>query len=165
MESENNNDLGKLEFHPVTPERWADFERLFGERGACAGCWCMFFRLQPDERRTQWGEGNRQSMCRLVQDGHVPGLVGYRQGRPAGWVSLGPRAKFPRLGRSPVTKPVDDAEVWSLVCFYVVREHRGVGVARALLAAAVTHARRRGAEILEAYPVDDMMGTVPADTA
>jgi len=27
----------KLEFHPLTPERWRDFEALFGERGACGG--------------------------------------------------------------------------------------------------------------------------------
>ena len=25
-------------------------ERLFGEKGACAGCWCMFWRLEKGER-------------------------------------------------------------------------------------------------------------------
>jgi hypothetical protein len=31
----------KLEFHELTSERWGDLEALFGERGACGGCWCV----------------------------------------------------------------------------------------------------------------------------
>src|SRR3984893_15308533 len=27
-----------LSFYPLTPDRWDDFEVLFGPRGACAGC-------------------------------------------------------------------------------------------------------------------------------
>lgn len=153
------------EVYPATADRWDDVVELLGRRGSVKGCWCMFFRLGPQERRTEWGEGNRQSMSRLVQDGRGPGLVAYRDGNPAGWVSLAPRAEFPRLDRSPVTKPVDGADVWSLVCFYVAQEHRGTGVAKALLTGAVDHARRCGAEILEAYPVDDTLGAVPTDAA
>ena len=33
-----------LEFHPLTIERWGDFEKLFGPRGAYGGCWCMWWR-------------------------------------------------------------------------------------------------------------------------
>ena len=31
---------------PLTPDRWDDFETLFGERGACGGCWCMLRPIQ-----------------------------------------------------------------------------------------------------------------------
>lgn len=51
-------------------------------------------------------------------------------------------------------QPVDNQPVWSLLCFVVPSPHRGRGVARALLARAVAHVRKRGARILEAYPVD-----------
>ncbi len=51
-------------------------------------------------------------------------------------------------------KPVDDQPVWSIICFVVPAAHRGQGVARALLDAAVEHARRRKVRLLEAYPVD-----------
>jgi GNAT superfamily N-acetyltransferase len=51
-------------------------------------------------------------------------------------------------------KPVDDAEVWSVVCTYVARAHRGQGLQHRLLAAAVDHARDNGVRLLEAYPVD-----------
>lgn len=33
-----------LEFHALTPQRWDDFEKLFGEKGAYGGCWCMWWR-------------------------------------------------------------------------------------------------------------------------
>jgi ribosomal protein S18 acetylase RimI-like enzyme len=51
-------------------------------------------------------------------------------------------------------KPVDDAPVWSIVCFVVPPEFRHQGVAHALLRGAVDYAAKRGARILEAYPVD-----------
>jgi len=34
--------LPRLTFRPLTRARWRDLEKLFGERGACAGCWCMY---------------------------------------------------------------------------------------------------------------------------
>lgn len=34
-----------LVFHPLTAEAWSDFEELFGRRGACGGCWCMWWRF------------------------------------------------------------------------------------------------------------------------
>jgi GNAT superfamily N-acetyltransferase len=86
--------------------------------------------------------------------GVVPGLVGYVDGQPAGWVSLGPREEYLKLRRSSVMKPVDDAEVWSIVCFYVAKPWRGQGVQHRLLAAALDHARECGVRLLEAYPVD-----------
>ena len=51
-------------------------------------------------------------------------------------------------------KPVDDQPVWSIICFVVPAEHRGQGVARALLDAAIDYARRKKVRLLEAYPVD-----------
>ncbi len=126
----------------------------------------MFFRQTPQERReTEWGEGNRQALRALVDEGRRPGLVAYRDGTPVGWVSVAPRAEYSRLDRSPVSKPVDDLPVWSLVCLYVGGEHRGTGVARELVRGALEFARKAGARTVEAYPVDDTMGPVPADDA
>jgi ribosomal protein S18 acetylase RimI-like enzyme len=82
-----------------------------------------------------------------------PGLVAFDGDRAVGWVSLGPRADFERIVRSRVIPTIDDRPVWSIVCFAVSSTARGQGVARALLDAAIDHARARGAEALEAYPV------------
>src|SRR5512134_1362290 len=51
-------------------------------------------------------------------------------------------------------KPVDDAPVWSIVCFVVPPEFRHRGVAAALLRGAIEYAAKRGARVLEAYPID-----------
>jgi GNAT superfamily N-acetyltransferase len=88
-----------------------------------------------------------------VKGGHVAGLLAYDGGEPVGWVAVEPREAYPRLARSRTLAPVDDAPVWSITCFFVARPHRGKGLTRALVEAAVRHAREHGARIVEAYPV------------
>lgn len=139
-----------FEVHPVTPERWTDLVQLF-DRAIVRTCFCMFYRKSGN---TGAGADNRAAMRRLVDGGTVPGLIGYRDGVPVAWVSLGPREGYARLQRSPVMKPVDDRPVWSIVCFFVRREARGQGFSRKMLKAAVDYARSQGARLLEAYPVD-----------
>ncbi|MBI4730053.1 MAG: GNAT family N-acetyltransferase [Acidobacteria bacterium] len=100
------------------------------------------------------GAGNRRALKRIVDSGRVPGLLAYVGGRPVGWCSVAPREEFGRLERSRTLARVDDCSVWSIVCFFVDRAHRGEGVGSALLRAAVRHATRRGARIVEGYPVE-----------
>jgi GNAT superfamily N-acetyltransferase len=90
----------------------------------------------------------------LVDGGVEPGLVGYLDGAPVGWISLGPREEYLKLQRSRVMKPVDDAAVWSVVCTYVAKTHRGMGLQHRLLRAAIDYARDHRVRLLEAYPVD-----------
>ncbi|TCO55602.1 GNAT family N-acetyltransferase [Actinocrispum wychmicini] len=150
---------------PVTGDDWDDVQGMLGQRGSVNGCWCMFFRQTPQERKTQWGDGNRKALKRLVDADSRPGLVAYRDGAAVGWVSIAPRTEYSRLDRSPISKPVDQKPVWALVCLYVPKPHRGAGVARALVRGAVEYARSQGAELVEAYPVDDTLGPVAADAA
>jgi hypothetical protein len=49
---------------------------------------------------TQIARRNKQALCDLVSGGIVPGLIGYLDGRPAGWISLGPREDYLKLRRS-----------------------------------------------------------------
>lgn len=139
---------------PATPSRWRDVERLFGEKGACAGCWCMWPRLPGAEFRRGRGARNKRALRWLVATGARPGLIAYRGGAPVGWCAVAPRAEYRRLERSRVMAKVDEQPVRSVVCFFVDRSARGAGVATALLRAAVEHATRRGAGIIEGYPHD-----------
>jgi len=151
---------GKLVIRPLTPGRWKDLEALFSARGCSVArqCWCMFYRRSGTQGAPPGGAtraaANRAALRALVESGESPGLIGYRGRTPVGWVSLGPREAFSRLARSPVMKPVDDQPVWSIICFVVPAEYRGQGVAHALLEGAVAYAGKRGARLLEAYPVD-----------
>ena len=38
-----------ITIHPATPDTWRDLETLFGEKGACGGCWCMAWRVPAPE--------------------------------------------------------------------------------------------------------------------
>lgn len=152
-----------LPVHPVTPDRWQDLVELFGpDRGASSGCWCMWWRQTAAEYDRDHGARNRASMRRLVEEGRTPGLLAYRDGEPAGWVSLAPREEFGRIERSRMLGPVDDRPVWAVVCFYIHPRHRQAGVGTALLEAAVAFARDRGARWIEGYPVDVTEGPRPS---
>jgi GNAT superfamily N-acetyltransferase len=144
----------ELRFEPLTPANWEAFETLFGERGACGGCWCMLWRLPRREFDAQKGEGNRKAMRALVKQGIEPGILAFDRDQAVGWCALAPREDYPALARSRVMKPIDDQLVWSVACLFIDRVWRGRGVASALLEAAADFARERGARILEGYPVD-----------
>jgi hypothetical protein len=64
-------------FHPLTPSRWADLEILFGERGACGGCWCMWWRMRRSEFNQAKGNSNRIAFKEIVLSGHRPGILAY----------------------------------------------------------------------------------------
>ncbi|MGH8494774.1 MAG: GNAT family N-acetyltransferase [Gammaproteobacteria bacterium] len=151
----------EIEIRPVTPYRWADLERLFGPRGACAGCWCMYWRRYHKDYESGKGNGNKRVLKRLVAE-RVPGVIGYLNGEPAGWCCVSPRDEFVRLEKSRILKPVDDAPVWSVVCFFVARAHRRTGLSVEMLRGAVDYAQRSGAKIVEGYPVDAEKRGVPA---
>jgi GNAT superfamily N-acetyltransferase len=151
----------KLTIHPLTPDRWPDAERLFGPRGACAGCWCMWWRLSRAAWTRGKGAGNQRALRHLVKSGAEPGLLAYADGRAVGWCALAPRQDYPALGRSRVLKPVDDQPVWSVTCFFVQREYRNQGVTRALLEAAARLVRKKGGRIIEGYPVAPRKGRLP----
>ena len=142
-----------LEYQPLTPQRWGDFEELFGEHGAYSGCWCMYWRITRAQLAANGNEGNRMAMKAIVDAGQVPGILAYHGGRAVGWCSIGPREVYGSLERSPKLKRVDERPVWSVVCFFMEKEYRGRGLMGLLLEAAVDYARKSGASIVEGYPI------------
>lgn len=143
----------KLAFHPASPDRWSDFETLFGKNGACAGCWCMWWRLRRSEWAKGKGAGNRAAIRGIIRKGEEPGLLAYDVDRPVGWCAVAPRGAYPGLARSRVLRPVDETPVWSVTCFFIDRGYRKRGVSTALLRAAADFVRARGGRVIEGYPV------------
>ena len=148
-------------FAALTPERWPDVERLFGPRGASAGCWCMWWRLTRREFEERKGERNHGDFAAIVAAGREPGVIAYEDGEPVGWCAVEPRSAYPSLNRSPVARPVDDQPVWAVPCIFVQRSHRRRGLSVALLEAACAHAAERGAPALEGYPLEPRTGAMP----
>jgi GNAT superfamily N-acetyltransferase len=143
----------RIDCRELTPELWPALEALFGDKGACAGCWCMFWRLEAGERFDDVkGARAKRRFRALVEGGQAHGVLAFVDGVPVGWCAFERRVELARLDRAPSLR-VDDAErVWSLPCFFVARGFRGQGVAQALLAAAEKALRAHGAKVAEAYP-------------
>jgi len=125
------------------------------------GCWCMYWR----DRGLDHGTPKKRAMGALVRAGREPGLIAYDGDKPVGWVSVAPRDEYTAILRSPQYRPKKDEDgVWSVVCFVIDKPRQGEGLAGTLLAAALDHARKRSASVLEAYPhrvkKDDYMGHV-----
>ena len=152
--------------HPLTPERWPDLAALFDANTVTRSCNCMWFRQTGREHAKNGAAGNRRAFEKVVRTADAPpGVIAYVGGRPAGWCAVAPRAAYPRLQRSPALKPVDDEPAWSITCFFIASEARGLGIARLLLDAAVGLATAHGARIVEGYPVDPAAGPVSVDGA
>ena len=143
----------KLTIHALTPDLWPALEDLFGERGACAGCWCMYWRIGSAYYRRP-REKNKAAFREVVRRGPPPGLLAFDGDVAVGWCQLTPRDALPWLNRAWRLKRVDALPVWSLSCLYVRKGYRKQGVTSALIAAAVKAARRAKAPALEAYPLD-----------
>ncbi len=160
--SETSLNIKKLHFYPLDRSRWKDFENLFGEKGACGGCWCMAWRLKNSEFEKQKGNANKKMMKKIVYSNEVPGILAYYEKEPIGWCSVSPREKFVRLENSRVLKRIDDKQVWSVSCLFIDKKYRRKGVSTELLKAAVKHCKSKGAEIVEAYPTVPYNENIPA---
>jgi GNAT superfamily N-acetyltransferase len=85
-----------------------------------------------------------------------PGLLAYVDGLPAGWTRVMPRREVTGVLANRALRRVlsDDDGAWWVTCFAVQQRFRSIGVASALLDAAVNHARDHHATAVEGHPVD-----------
>lgn len=145
--------LGQLTFEPLTRGNWGEFTELFGSKGACGNCWCMYYRLsKADFREGKTEEGNRNAMKELVWAGKPAGILGLYEGQAIAWCAFAPREDFIKLEKSRVHKRIDDKQVWSIPCFFIDKNFRRNGVSVALLKGVIDYARNNGIKIIEAYP-------------
>ena len=151
-----------LSYKPLTSKNWKGFENLFGQNGACGGCWCMLWRLKRSIYEEQKGEQNKNAMLDLVKAGKEPGIIAYLETEPVGWCALAQRYQYPALERSRVLKKVDDQPVWSIACFFIDKKHRKKGISTELLKFAIDYCKKKGASIVEGYPVEPKNDKMPA---
>ncbi|RWR16481.1 GNAT family N-acetyltransferase [Microbacterium enclense] len=156
-----------IEILPATGDRFDDAEVAL-DSGDGRACQCQWWLLSNGP----WKESSvpeRTEMFRAELDADAPpGLIAYVDGEPAGWVRVGPRTAQPRLARTRnvvrfTTEPIDDDSVWAVTCFVIRKAHRGGGLMRRLLDAAVDAARDGGARVLEGYPRDPTAAKIPVN--
>ena len=168
----------KITFKPLTQKTWDDFETLFGERGACGGCWCMWPRLSRKDFEKKKGAGNKRAMKILIKKKEQIGLIGYVGKEPAAWCAFAPREKYIRMEKSKVLARIDNEPVWSIPCFFVSKNFRRQGLSTEILNGVIDYCRKlnkvpaptqtgksRSAEkkvkILEGYPTVPYSEKIP----
>jgi GNAT superfamily N-acetyltransferase len=146
--------------HPVTPDRVDDFVAVANPNRRASHCWCLSHRLVAREI-DELGHGSREAAFRALCDReNPPGVIGYDDGEPVAWCSIGPRAENTRLSRSRLIRPLDDVAVWSIICVVVRGGRRRRGYTTPLIEGAVGYAALRGAPAVESYPVDPGSGRI-----
>jgi len=149
---------------PANEASWEDLQALFGGRGDPAKCWCQRYKMSPGESWASVGADELSFRFRAQTDCGRPGsdttgLVAYLEGEPVGWCAVEPRSAYPRLllkTRVPWEGRAEDkadSSVWAVTCLFTRRGFRRRGISRALVRAAVDHARDRGARAIEGYPL------------
>jgi len=114
----------------------------------------------------QWKRRNRRDKKALVRDGRSHAILVYEGKTPVGLCQYGGHDELPRIDARrtyrEVAPPVEDAKLWRITCFFVDPRHRGRGVAKLALRAALESIRKQGGGVVEAYPVvSAKMAAVP----
>lgn len=147
--------MAKFSFEEISPKRWSDFEKLFGDNGACGGCWCQSWRCARGGQLWNQTKGIRAKRLtkKLIGAGEMTGLLAYHDGRAVGWCSYGPRTVFPRTETMKAYRHDNIDSVWSINCFFIDKNYRRQGLSRQMLEAALKFLKKRSVGIVEAYPV------------
>jgi len=153
--------MTELAIHPLTPDRWDDLVDLFETDSITRMCWCMHTRLSGAELREFRPADRKQMFHSLVKQGTQPGLLAYKDGKAVGWIAVAPRSLTPDWNRGRKSSAAEaetdanDPACWGASCFFVRAGHRRQGMTERLLAAGIAHARKAGAQRLEACPMAD----------
>jgi hypothetical protein len=137
----------------LTPDTWDDFAGLVeANNGVWGGCWCIGFHPEGITRAST-ASGNREAKRAHVKNGTSHQMLVYRDGVCVGWCQYGSPAevatiKNPKAYEKDLVKFPD----WRIGCLFTGAGHRGRGVARAGVAAALAAITERGGGLVEAYP-------------
>jgi Acetyltransferase (GNAT) family len=138
-----------LKILSVDKTSWADFENLFQSKGGPHYCWCMAWRMTGDELKHNNATSRKEFISQRVGSDIPIGLLAYADNEAIAWCSIAPRETYRRLGGDESLK-----NVWSIVCFFIKKEFRDIGLVDLLVEEAKKYAAKNGAKYLEAYPVD-----------
>jgi GNAT superfamily N-acetyltransferase len=157
----------------IGPDRVEDylalFDRAFHDNPDWGGCYCAFYDTPPGQPFDTDADGprHREQRRARIASGSARGLLAYRDGVAVGWCNVAPRSEVANLRKfaEAIEDPADQPAV--IMCFVIDPDHRGAGVASALLRGAIEVSRRWGAAWLEGYPTnpDSDLDGLPSSAA
>ena len=131
---------------------WPDFERMVEKHnGVWGGCWCTFFHLAPSEAKL-WSGKHKEYKEKLVRANRSHAALVYDGPDVVGWCQFGPLVELPGRMRGYGDMDVSPPD-WRATCFFVDRDHRREGVARAALEGALHFIADKGGGTVDGYPI------------
>lgn len=140
-----------------------DVDALLGLfEAAGSPCYCRYWHFEGD--KNAWlarcafdPETSRSELAVAVSEvrDEGRGVVALEDGALVGWAKVAPSRALTKLYAERYYRGLVAAErtgVWTIGCFLVRPDRRLLGVAGALVGAAVDVAARAGASVLEAFP-------------
>ncbi|GAB3715489.1 GNAT family N-acetyltransferase [Mariniluteicoccus flavus] len=130
------------------PDTWDAFAELVERNnGVYGGCWCIGFHPECGQRVSHH-DVKRQ---RVMDDAAHASLVFDAAGLAQGWCQWGDPEELSGIkhrrayDKEPPTEPD-----WRVTCIFVDKHHRGQGIARLALEAALEQITGRGGGLVEA---------------
>ena len=144
----------EIQYRAVTRDTLAGLTAFSGCHGKFGYCSCMRWRMRSAEYQESTKEIRAKKLRQMVSTGSPVGVLAYAGNESIGWWSIAPRESYEALDRYKALPRIDDARVWSVVCFFVDRRFRRRQLTLGLLKAGLDYARSQGATIVEGYPVE-----------
>ena len=131
---------------------WPDFARMVEKHnGVWGGCWCTFFHLTNEESK-KWSGKHHEYKEKLVRANQSHAALVYDGPDVVGWCQFGPPVEL--VARmSAYGKMGLDLPDWRTTCFFVDRDHRREGVAKAALEGALRFIKAKGGGTVDGYPI------------
>jgi GNAT superfamily N-acetyltransferase len=134
-------------------ETWPDLERIVEKHnGVWGGCWCTAFHLKRSEEK-EWAGKHKALKEKLVRANETHSALVYDGPDVVGWCQFGPPVELPSrmsgYGKLDVAPPD-----WRITCFFVDRDYRKEGVAKASLQGALRIIASKGGGTVDGYPID-----------
>jgi len=151
---------------PLTPELAGDYFGFFENRAFTDDspyrCYCQMYQMSKEQSKAadesliglDAREASREVAARQIRAGILRGYLAYAEGISIGWCNANDRANYPAepLYDVPFHMPAEKREK-AVVCFEIAPEHRGKGVATALLQQVITDAKAEGYVSVAGFPV------------
>ena len=147
----------RFQIKELGKDTWPDFERMVEKHnGVWGGCWCTFFHLTNEESK-KWSGKHHEYKEKLVRANKSHAALVYAGPDVVGWCQFGSPFELP--GRtSAYGKMGLDLPDWRTTCFFVDRDHRREGVAKAALEGALRFIKAKGGGTVDGYPINVPQG-------
>ena len=144
--------MARFQIRELGEETWPDFAKIVEKHnGVWGGCWCSAFHLKRIEEK-QWSGKHRELKEQLVREDRSHAALVYDGADVVGRCQFGPPLELPgrmsgynNLGQAPPD--------WRITCFFVDRDHRKEGVAKAGLTGALRIIATKGGGTVDGYPI------------